>query len=117
MWHVQGVYPDLSVYNRLMDWSASQRRLGDVVSLLSDMTRRAGLAPNCNTYRVLLNACQLTDQAALAFEVFAVMKLHRVTIDSEVSRRPAPDARRRSGSSAGTQLFAASPAARGAGGC
>ncbi len=80
----QGVYPDVSVFNRMMDTYANERRLGDVVSLLTDMTQRAKLQPNGNTYRILLQACQRTDQAALAFDIFAVMKLNRVIIHNEV---------------------------------
>ena len=74
----------LSQFNRLMDWYASERRFGDVVSLLNDMTQQAKLRPNLNTFRVLLNACQKADQAALAFEVFAVMKAQKVAILQEV---------------------------------
>jgi len=79
----QGVYPQVSQYNRLMDWYASQHHLGDVVTLLSDMTRRARHKPNLNTYRVLLNACNKAEQGALAFDIFAVMKAQRIPILQE----------------------------------
>ncbi|KAJ9522973.1 hypothetical protein QJQ45_023772, partial [Haematococcus lacustris] len=79
----KGVYPELSQFNRLMDWYAGERRFGDVVSLLTDMTQRAMRTPNLNTYRVLLNACQRADQGALAFEVFALMKANKVPVLQE----------------------------------
>lgn len=45
-------------------------RFGEVVSLLSDMVA-AGRQPNLNTYRIIINACEFTDQAGLAFQVRA----------------------------------------------
>lgn len=42
------------------------------------------LQPNMNTYRVLLNACQRTDQGALAFEIYAVMRSKRLPILQDV---------------------------------
>ena len=44
----------------------------------------ACLQPNMNTYRVLLNACQRTDQGALAIEIYEVMKAKRLPILQEV---------------------------------
>lgn len=67
----------------MMDWYASERRYGDVVSLLSDMVK-AGRNPNLNTYRIMLNACQRCDQAQLAFEIYAVMKSKKMEILQEV---------------------------------
>ena len=68
----------------MMDWYASEAHLGDVVSLLGDMTQRAGLVPNLNTYRTLLNACQRTGQGQLALEVYAAMRAKRVPLLQEV---------------------------------
>jgi pentatricopeptide repeat protein len=82
---MQGVYPDVSQFNRLLDWLAGEGRFGDVVSLLSDMTLKAGHAPNVNTYRILLNACQRAGQAALALEVYGHMKAKRMPVLQEVS--------------------------------
>ncbi len=47
---------------------AARCRFGEVVSLLSDMVA-AGRQPNLNTYRIIINACEFTDQAGLAFQV------------------------------------------------
>ncbi|GLC36947.1 hypothetical protein PLESTB_000175400 [Pleodorina starrii] len=75
----QGVYPVLSQFNRMMDVYASECRFGEVVSLLSDMAA-AGCSPNLNTYRIVINACAFTDQAGLAFQVFALMHANKVPI-------------------------------------
>ncbi|GLI62167.1 hypothetical protein VaNZ11_004747 [Volvox africanus] len=75
----QGVYPVLSQFNRMMDVYASECRFGEVVSLLSDMVG-AGCSPNLNTYRIIINACVFTDQAGLAFQVFALMHANKVQI-------------------------------------
>ncbi len=55
-------------------------------SLLPRTCARA--QPNMNTFRILLNACQRTDQGALAFEVYEIMKARRLPILQEV-RGPA----------------------------
>ncbi len=78
------MYPDLSPYNRLMDWLASEGRFGDVVSLFTDLAQRAGHTPNVNTYRILFNACQRAGQAGLAMELFFIMKAKRVAIQQPV---------------------------------
>lgn len=70
----QGVYPSRAQYNALMERYAVNSDLTVVVSLLSDMVRLAGLQANANTYRILFRACQRTDQAELAFEVWSIMK-------------------------------------------
>ncbi|KXZ51095.1 hypothetical protein GPECTOR_14g78 [Gonium pectorale] len=75
----QGVYPVVSQYNRMMDVYASECRFGDVVSLLCDMVA-ADRQPNLNTYRILINAATLTDQANLAFQIFALMHANRIQI-------------------------------------
>ncbi|EFJ49645.1 hypothetical protein VOLCADRAFT_104228 [Volvox carteri f. nagariensis] len=75
----QKVYPVLSQFNRMMDVYASECRFGEVVSLLSDMVA-AGRSPNLNTYRIIINACAFTDQAGLAFQVFALMHANKVQI-------------------------------------
>ena len=54
-------------------------RFGEVVSLLCDMVA-AGRQPNLNTYRIIINACEVTDQAGLAFQVFALMHANKVHI-------------------------------------
>lgn len=54
-------------------------RFGEVVSLLTDMTA-AGVSPNLNTYRIIINACQRAGQAGLAFQVFALMHGNHVKI-------------------------------------
>ncbi|GAX74542.1 hypothetical protein CEUSTIGMA_g1991.t1 [Chlamydomonas eustigma] len=74
-----GVYPEISQYNRMLDWYATQSRFGDVVSLVCDMVR-SGRAPNLNTYRTIINACQRADQAQLALEVYATMRARRIPI-------------------------------------
>ncbi|GFR52105.1 hypothetical protein Agub_g14618 [Astrephomene gubernaculifera] len=75
----QGVFPVQSQFNRLMDVYAMEFRFGEVVSLLSDMVA-AGRRPNLNTYRILINACALTDQAGLAFQVFALLHANKIQI-------------------------------------
>ncbi|KAG2495157.1 hypothetical protein HYH03_006765 [Edaphochlamys debaryana] len=75
----QGVYPVPSQFNRLMDIYASEFRFGEVVSLLCDMVA-AGRQPNLNTYRILINACEYTDQAGLAFQIFRLMQVNKVQI-------------------------------------
>ncbi len=69
--------PHISQFNSLMESYAWQFRLGDVVAVLTHMVA-AGIAPNANTYRILLLACQRADQAELAFEVYTVMRLNKV---------------------------------------
>lgn len=59
--------------------SSRRCRFGEVVSLLSDMVA-AGCSPNLNTYRIVINACAFTDQADLAFQVFALMHANKVQI-------------------------------------
>lgn len=59
-------------------------RFGEVVSLLTDMTA-AGLSPNLNTYRILINACQRAGQAGLAFQIFALMHGNKIKVLQEVS--------------------------------
>eukprot|EP00198_Chlamydomonas_reinhardtii_P001964 XP_001691300.1 protein with PPR repeats [Chlamydomonas reinhardtii] len=75
----QSVYPVPSQFNRMMDVYASEFRFGEVVSLLCDMVA-AGRQPNLNTYRIIINACEVTDQAGLAFQVFALMHANKVHI-------------------------------------
>lgn len=58
----RGVYPSAAQYNALMEQYARNFRLGEVAMLLQDMMGPAGLTPTVNTYRVLLIACQRTDQ-------------------------------------------------------
>ena len=40
----------------------------------------AGRQPNLNTYRIIINACAFTDQAGLAFQIFALMHANKVQI-------------------------------------
>uniref|UniRef100_A0A383VR28 PROP1-like PPR domain-containing protein n=1 Tax=Tetradesmus obliquus TaxID=3088 RepID=A0A383VR28_TETOB len=69
----RGVPPHISQYNALMEQYALRYQLGNVVSLLTAMVG-GGIAPNANTFRILLLTCQRTDQAELAFELYQVMK-------------------------------------------
>ncbi len=68
---------------RMLDWYATEYHFGDVVSLVSDMVR-GGRAPNLNTYRIVINACQRAGQAQLALEVFSVMRAKKIPILQEV---------------------------------
>ncbi len=61
----------------------AESRFGEVVSLTCDMVK-AGLAPNLNTYRIIINACQRADQAQLAIEVYAVMRAKKIPILQKV---------------------------------
>ena len=63
--------------------SVAEFRFGEVVSLACDMVR-SGHAPNLNTYRILINACQRADQAQLAIEVYATMRAKKIPILQEV---------------------------------
>ena len=47
---------------------------------------RSGRAPNLNTYRILINACQRADQAQLAIEVYATMRAKKIPILQKVIR-------------------------------
>lgn len=75
----RGVVPNLSQFNALMEQYAVRFRLGDVVTLLTEMTA-AGIAPNSNTFRILLLACQRADQAELAFELYHIMKAKKMQL-------------------------------------
>eukprot|EP00878_Enallax_costatus_P031002 GHUV01033828.1.p1 GENE.GHUV01033828.1~~GHUV01033828.1.p1 ORF type:complete len:253 (+),score=59.18 GHUV01033828.1:270-1028(+) len=69
----RGVPPHISQYNALLEQYALRYQLGNVVSLLTNMVG-GGIAPNANTFRILLLACQRADQAELAFELYQIMK-------------------------------------------
>lgn len=75
----QEVYPEISQYNRMLDWYASQARLGEVVSLVCDLVK-SGRVPNLNTYRIILNACQRSEQGQLALAVFSLLRSKRIPI-------------------------------------
>ncbi len=60
----RGVLPHISQYNALMEQYAHACKLGDVMMLLSEMIKVAGLQPNANTFRILLMACQRADQVS-----------------------------------------------------
>ena len=68
----------------MMECYTSESRFGEVVSLACDMVR-SGRAPNLNTYRILIKACQRADQAQLAIEVYATMKANKIPILQKVS--------------------------------
>jgi pentatricopeptide repeat protein len=77
--NARGIAPHISQFNALMEQYAQEARLGDVLDILTHMSS-AGVAPNANTYRILLHACQRADQAELAFEVYNVMRVTKVPV-------------------------------------
>ena len=76
-------YAEYCTHAHTFALTVAEFRFGEVVSLACDMVR-SGHAPNLNTYRILINACQRADQAQLAIEVYATMRAKKIPILQEV---------------------------------
>lgn len=85
----QGRAPSLQAMNNLINAHSRACRLGDVVSLVEDLVA-AGMRPDAFTFAAILNACQRTNEAELAFDVYrsAPMFMVAVLIRLSLSCRP-----------------------------
>lgn len=76
----QGIVPHLHAWNALINAHARAMRLGDVVSLVSDMME-ANVAPDSFTFAGILTACHRCEECELALDVYRTMRLRKVKLD------------------------------------